>query len=183
MPYDLKYFEEKGKSSEEWLEREYKTLRTGRASPALLDAVKVNAYGSMMPLKQVANVSIEDPRTLRVSPYDASLVKDIERAIAAADLGIGTGSDQAGVRVTIPELSTERRAQLIKIAKQKLEEARISVRVARDDVWKDIQEKEREGAMPENDKFRLKEELQKKVDTVNERLEKMYEKKEVEMNG
>lgn len=179
--YDFKVLEAGLAASREWLSREYKGLRTGRASPAILDSVSVSAYGSMMPLKQVANVGVEDARTIRVTPFDPSLVKDIERGIAAANLGLGTVADGTTVRVTFPELTSERREQLVKAAKQKLEEARKAVRVARDEAWSDIQAKEREGALTEDDKFTLKEELQKKVDMANEELEAAFKKKEAEM--
>jgi ribosome recycling factor len=183
MAYDFKVFEGKLAASREWLAREYRGLRTGRASPAILDSISVSAYGSMMPLKQVGSIGAEDARTLRVQPFDASLLKDIERAISAADLGVGTSSDGASVRVTFPELSAERREQLVKVAKAKLEEARTTVRIARDEVWKDVQEKEKAGTMSEDEKFRLKDELQKKVDAANEELEKAFESKEKEMGA
>src|SRR3989344_7738900 len=102
--YDFKNFDGNTTGAREWLAREYRGLRTGRASPAILYSISVSAYGSMMPLKQCANVGIEDARTLRISAYDASLIKDIERAIAAANLGVGTSSDGASVRVSFPEL-------------------------------------------------------------------------------
>lgn len=183
MPYDFKPFDTKCAGAKEWLAKEYTGLRTGRATPAILDGVSVSAYGSLMPLKQVATVGVEDARTLRVTPFDSSITKDIEKAIVAGNLGLGTTSDGATIRVSFPELSGERREQLIKLAKQKLEEARTTIRVARDGVWKDIQEKERAKEMSEDDKFRLKDELQKKVDDINGALEKSFESKEKEMTG
>lgn len=183
MPYDFKTVDAKLAGAKEWLAREYKGLRTGRAAPSILDGVSVSAYGSMMPLKQVGNVSIEDARTLRVSAYDASLLKDIERAISAANLGVGTNADGTTVRVTFPELTSERREQLVKFAKQKLEEARTTVRLARDESWKEIQEKERASEITEDDKFSLKEELQKRVDKTNEDLQAAFEAKETEMSA
>ena len=181
--YDFKQFDAKIAAAKEWLAKEYRGLRTGRAAPAILDGVSVSAYGSMMPLKQVANVGVEDARTLRVQPFDAALLKDIERAISGANLGVGTSSDGATVRVSFPELSTERREQLVKVAKSKLEEARTTVRIARDEAWKDIQEKVRTSALTEDDKFSLKEELQKRVDKANEELQKSFESKEKEMSS
>ncbi|MDO8562123.1 MAG: ribosome recycling factor [bacterium] len=181
MPYDFKTFDGKVAGAREWLAREYAGLRTGRASPAILDGILVSVYGSMAPLKQVANVGIEDARTLRVSAWDASVVKDIERAITAANLGVGTTADSSGLRVTFPELTVERREQLVKIAKHKLEEARTAIRIARDETWKDVQEKERAGTLTEDDKFQMKEELQKRVDKGNAELEKAFESKEKEM--
>jgi ribosome recycling factor len=181
--YDFKKFDQKIADAREWLAREYRGLRTGRASAAILDGVQVNAYGSMMPLKQVAGISTEDPRTLRVQPYDPSTIKDIERAISAANLGVGTAADSSGLRVTFPDLTTERREELIKAAKGKLEEARTAVRLARDESWKEIQEKERLGELTEDDKYQLKDDLQKKTDKANEELETAFEKKETEMTG
>lgn len=181
--FDLKGFDTKTSAAKEWLAKEYRGLRTGRASPAILDSISVSAYGSMMPLKQVASVGVEDARTLRVQPFDAGLLKDIERAISAGDLGVGTASDGASVRVSFPELSTERREQLIKVAKGKLEEARTTVRISRDDAWKEIQDKERKGELTEDDKYSLKEELQKRVDKTNEDLEKAFGAKEKEMSA
>ncbi len=179
--YDLKKFDEKVAAGREWLAREYRGLRTGRANAAILDGVSVSAYGSMMPLKQVATVSVEDARSLRVQPYDINTLKDIERAISAANLGVGTAADSSGIRVTFPDLTTERRQELVKVAKGKLEEARTTVRLARDEVWKEIQEKERASELTEDDKYQLKDDLQKKTDKANEELEKALEAKEKEM--
>ena len=181
--YSFAKFDTKVAAGKEWLSKEYRSLRTGRAAPTILDNVQVSAYGSMMPLKQVGNVSTEDARTLRVSAFDASILKDIERAITAANLGVGTSSDGSSVRVTFPELTSERREQLVKFAKTKLEEARTTMRLARDEAWKEIQEREREGTLTEDDKFALKEELQKKVDAANGELEKAFERKESEMSS
>ncbi|MFA7309699.1 MAG: ribosome recycling factor [Candidatus Paceibacterota bacterium] len=181
--YDFNPFETKIAASKEWLAKEYRSLRTGRAAPAILDSIMVSAYGSMMPLKQVGNVSTEDARTLRVSAYDAGVIKDIERAISAANLGVGTSSDGMTVRVSFPELTAERREQLVKVAKGKLEEARTAVRIARDESWKEIQERERDGTLTEDDKFFLKEELQKMIDKANEDLEKAFDAKEQEMSS
>jgi ribosome recycling factor len=181
--YDFKPFDQKVAAAKEWLAKEYKGLRTGRAAPGILDSVMVSAYGSLMPLKQVGNVSVEDARTLRISAYDASILKDIEKAISGANLGVGTAADGASIRVSFPELTSERREQLVKFAKQKLEEARTSIRLARDESWKEIQEREREGTLTEDDKFFLKDELQKRVDAANEDLEKSFEAKETEMSS
>lgn len=183
MPYDFKTLELKLTDAKEWLSREFQGLRTGRATPAILDAVQVSAYGSLSTLKHIATISIEDARSLRVQAFDPSLIKDIERAISAANLGVGTGSDAAGVRVSFPELTSERRDQITKLAKGKLEEARTAVRIARDECWKDIQEKEKDGVLSEDDKFRLKDEMQKKIDTTNEALESQFDKKEAELHS
>ncbi|TSC85680.1 MAG: ribosome recycling factor [Parcubacteria group bacterium Gr01-1014_8] len=183
MAYDFKVLEGKLAKAKEWLGSEFRTLRTGRATPAILDGVSISAYGSMMQLKQLATISIEDARSLRVQAFDPSTIKDIERGITNANLGLGISSDNTGVRATFPELTGERREQLIKLAKAKLEDARQTVRIARDETWKDIQEQEKAGGISEDDKFRLKDEMQKKVDAMNEELEKAFEHKEKEMNS
>jgi ribosome recycling factor len=183
MPYDFKQFDAKMSAAKEWLSKEFRNFRTGRANPAILDSVSASAYGSMMPLKQLAQIGVEDARTIRVQPFDASTLKDIERAITAANLGVGTSSDGQIVRVSFPELTGERRTELVKMAKAKLEEARTTIRVARDEAWKEIQEREREKKMTEDDKFSLKDELQKKVDKANEDLESAFEDKEAEMSA
>ncbi|MDP3996722.1 MAG: ribosome recycling factor [bacterium] len=167
----------------DWLSREYDGIRTSRATPAVLDGVSVDAYGSKMPLKQVASISSQDSKTLYVSAYDPSLIKGIEKAISVANLGLSVGADEKGVRVSFPELTAERRETLIKLAKEKLEDARISVRKARDDVWGNIQEKEKGGEMAEDEKFKLKVELQRRVDEINKKLAEMAEKKEKEISS
>ncbi len=183
MAYDFKSLDTKLAAAKEWLSREYKGLRTGRATPAILDGVKVSAYGSMMPINQVATIRIDDARSLFIQAFDQSVIKDIERGVANSGLGLGISADSTGVRVTFPDLTTERRQELVKVAKGKLEEARATVRVARDECWKEIQEKEKEGEMSEDDKFRSKEEMQKKVDDTNMDLEKAFDSKELEMKN
>lgn len=183
MAYDFKSLDSKLAAAKDWLAREYKGLRTGRATPAILDGVKVSAYGSMMPINQVATIRIDDARSLFIQAFDQSVIKDIERGVSNAGLGLGISADSTGVRVTFPDLTTERRRELVKVAKGKLEEARATVRVARDECWKEIQEKEKEGEMSEDDKFRSKEEMQKKVDEANAVLEKTFESKEKEMTS
>ncbi len=182
MIYDFTVLDQKLAAAADWLAREFKGVRTGRATPAILDSLAVPAYGSMVPLKQIASVSVEDARTLRITPFDPSILKDIERSVSAANLGVGTSSDGSGVRVTFPELTSERRQELVKVAKHKLEEARAAVRVARDEIKKDILDAEKEGGMGEDEKFRYMEELQAKTDAANAALEKAFESKEKEMS-
>lgn len=181
MLYDFSKLKSKTKEIEEWLKKEYTSLRTGMASPALLDSVQVETYGSRMGIKELASVSIEDARSLRVSPWDSSQATNIEKAISLANLGVSLSVDEKGIRVHFPELTTERRALLVKAANGKLEEARVSLRTFRDEVWSDIQKKEREGAIGEDDKFRLKNEMQKIVDDANKKLEEIAAKKDKEI--
>ena len=165
----------------EWLQKEYAGIRTGKSSPALLDSIRVESYGSYMPVNQVANISTEDARTLRVSPWDSSMISAIERAIQDADLGVSLATDSSGVRVIFPELTIERRAQLQKLAKSKLEDARIRVRAVRDDVMKNIDKSEKDGDISEDQKFTQKDAAQKAVDETNRALESLFDQKEVEL--
>jgi ribosome recycling factor len=183
MAYDFKPFEKKIKDIEERLVHELGGIRTGRATPAILDSIQVESYGTRVPVNQIANISVEDARTLRIAPWDMSNAKEIEKAITVANLGLSVGMDEKGVRVFFPELTSERRAQLLKLAKEKVEEMRTSVRVARDEVWSDIQKQEREGKMPEDDKFRAKEDMQKRVDAANKNFDDALVRKEKEMIG
>ncbi len=166
----------------EWLDKEFSTIRTGQATPTLLDGVRVESYGSMLPLNQVGSVGIEDARTLRISPWDATQVKAVEKAIADANLGLSVMADSSGVRVIFPELTGERRQQLVKLAKSKLEDARVSVKAVRDDIMKAIDAAEKSGDMSQDDKFVQKEEAQKLVDAANRALEARFSEKEAEIS-
>ncbi len=181
MAYDFKPFEKKIVDITERLVRELAGVRTGRATPAILDGVQIESYGTRMGLNQVANIAVEDARTLRIVPWDLSQAKEIEKAITLANLGLSVGADEKGVRVFFPDLTADRRQSLVKIAKEKVEETRTALRAARDEVWSDIQKKEREGIIPEDDKFRFKEDMQKKVDTANAQFDEMLTRKEKEM--
>lgn len=182
MAYDFKAFEGRIKEIEEHVAKELGGVRTGRATPAILDGVTIESYGTRMPVHQLATISVEDPRSLRIVPWDMSNAKEIEKAITMANLGLSVGMDERGVRVFFPELTSERRASLLKLAKEKVEEARASLRQARDEVWSDIQEKERAGEMPEDDKFRAKDDMQKRVDAANKNFDDMLERKEKEIS-
>lgn len=182
MQYDFSQFKNNLAQAGEWLGQELLGIRTGRASPSLLDGVHIDSYGTRTPLKHAANISTEDAKTLRVVPWDKSHVKGIEKAVTEANLGVSVSSDADGVRVFFPDLTEERRKTLAKLASERTEDARIRVRKERDEVWKDIQEKEREGDIAEDDKFRLKEEMQKFVDAANEKLDELLKKKEKEIS-
>lgn len=181
--YNFSPLKDKIKAIEDRLHKEYAQIRTGQATPAVLDDVTVESYGSPMKLAQVASVSIEGAQSLRISPWDGSLVKAIEKAIMTSNLGLGTAVDEKGVRVTFPPLTTERRTQFVKIAKEKLEQGRIALRTVRDEVWNDIQKKEKEGGMGEDEKFRLKADMEKLIQEAGKKLEALAAKKEKEILG
>ena len=183
MAYDFKPFEAKIKQIQEKLVKELAGVRTGRATPAILDSIVVESYGTRVSINQVANISVEDARTLRIVPWDMSQAKEIEKSITLANLGLSVGMDERGVRVNFPELTGERRTQLVKLAKEKVEEAKTSLRSGRDDIWSDIQKREKDGNMPEDDKFRAKDEMQKRVDAANKQFDDALARKEKEMNS
>jgi ribosome recycling factor len=181
MAFSTKEFETRGEEVVQWLEREFAGVRTGRATPALLDLVQVESYGTRVPIVQVGSVSVEDPRTLRVSVWDANGIKAIEKAITEADLGVSVVADGGGLRVIFPPLTSERRAQLLKIAKAKHEEARVSLRGVREDVLKDIDTLLKAKEISEDEKVSAKEAIQKKVDVFNGKFDELLKLKEAEI--
>lgn len=183
MQYNFSNLKSELKKIEEFLGKEYSQLNIGRASPMVLDGIMVESYGSHVPLKNVASVSIEDPKTLRIAPWDKNQIKGIEKSIAGANLGLSVATDDAGLRVIFPQLTTDSRETLVKILKEKLEESRISVRRERERVWDEIQAQEKAGKITEDEKFRGKDELQKIVDEANKNLEANFSRKEKEVMG
>ena len=179
--FDFSPLDKSIKETEEWLVRELSSVRTGRATPAILDTIKPDVYGSRTPINQVAAVNIEDARTLRIVPWDKSLTKIIEAAIQNADLGVGVGSDDQGLRVTFPELTAERRTMLLKVANEKVEAARITLRGHRADTLKALEAAEKEGGMGKDELARFKDEVQKRIDKGNDALEALGKKKEAEV--
>jgi ribosome recycling factor len=177
--FNLPAFKQNLAEKIEWLSRELQGVRTGRASPALLDSVRVEVYGSMMALQEIASISGEDARTLYVNPWDKGQVKAIEKAITLADLGVSVGSDEKGIRVSFPELTHERRAQLVKLVHAKLEDARIQVRGVR---TKAMAELEKSG-LSDDDVKRMKTDIQKAVDDTNHKLEELTQRKEKELGA
>ncbi len=183
MAYDFKPFEKRIKEIEERASKDLSGIRTGRAAPAILDGVQVESYGTRVPIMQIATVNIEDARTIRITPWDTSNSKEIEKAITVANLGLSVGADEGGIRVSFPELTSDRRAQLLKLAKEKVEEVRTELRAARDNVWNDIQRQEKEKLMTEDEKFRSKDEMQKRVDVTGKVFDAALERKEKEISN
>ncbi len=163
--------------STEWLGREYSRVHTGRATPMLLDSVMVEAYGSFQPIKNVGSVSVEDARTLRLTLWDKSVIKDVEKAITAANLGLSLATDADGMRIIFPPLTTENRTKLVKVLKERMEEARVSVRKERENALGELKTAD----LPEDDAHRAKEEIQKRVEAANAKLESTFEAKENEV--
>jgi ribosome recycling factor len=183
MAYNFSPFKARVADIEEWLKKEFSLLRTGRATSTILDSITVDSYGSQSPIAHVGTVSMEDARTLRISPWDKSQMKAIEGAINKANIGLSVTSDDAGLRVIFPELTGERRAQIIKLLKDKLEDARISLRKEREAVISDAKQMEKDGELSEDDARGTKEELQRHVDAANARFEALALTKEKDINS
>jgi len=160
---------------------EFNTVRTGRASTALLDRINVDYYGSKTPLKQLANLSAPEPRLLVITPYDKSSLKEIEHAIMESELGLNPGNDGNVIRLAIPELTEERRLELVKVVKNLAEHGRVAVRNIRRHVLHDIEELQKEGEISEDELRRAKDELQKLTDQHIEKIDEMLKHKEGEI--
>lgn len=163
------------------LKGELGALRGTRATPAILEHVMVEAYGSSQPLKALAAISVLDPKTLSVEPWDKSVLRDIEKAIQTANLGIGSAVDGQRIRVTLPPLTEETRRELVKIIHDKLETARQSVRTLREKLRQQVIEAEKKKEVGEDEKFRQLEKLDKMVGEYNEQIKKIGETKEKEI--
>jgi len=181
MQYNFTKLKTDLSSTENWLQKELGTIRTNRANPSILDSIRVEAYGSDMAISGVASITNDDPRTIRITPWDQGLVKSIEKSITVANLGVSVSVDDKGIRVSFPELTSDRRKEIVKLAKEKLEQAKIQVRKHRDEINKDIEAKEKEGGMSEDEKFRFKAEGQKLIDESTKKLTDMMDKKEKEI--
>lgn len=174
MAYNFSPLKQAFSEIEEWLKKEFSQISTGRANPALLDSISVESYGAWQPIKNIASITIEELRTIRVSPWDKGVIKDIEAAIRDSGLPLSVTVDGAGLRISVPQLTAESKLLLVKLCKEKLEEARVKVRLERQSTDKDISETEK----AEDDAFRAKEDLQKHVDEINNTLEALFLKKE-----
>ena len=169
------------KKSVEFVRQELAGVRTGKATPGLLDGVRVEAYGSMVSLKEVGAVSAPEPRLLTVQPWDKSLVKVISRAIQASDLGLNPTDDGNLIRIPLPALTEERRKDLAKLVAKFAEEGRVHVRQVRHDINKDLQHQLKDGSMSEDDEKRLLAEVQKLTDKYVAQIDDLMKKKQAEV--
>lgn len=165
----------------EHLRTELASLRGTRATPALIDEIQIEAYGARQPLKALASISVPDPRTLRIEPWDKSIVKDIERGIAGSGKGLNPVSEGNILRIALPPLTEESRKELVKIVHDKLEEARRRVRTARDALRQSIQAAEKKKEISEDDKFKQLKKLDELVGDYNEKIKGIGEAKEKEI--
>lgn len=165
----------------EYMKNELSSLRTGRASAALVENLVVEFYGNPTPLMHMAQISIPEPRSIAIQPYDKNALKDVEKAVQASNLGINPVNDGTYIRLTIPQMTEERRKELVKVVGQMSEKARVSVRNIREEIWKEIQKMEKDGNISEDDKIAAKQELQEAIDKYNDEIKKISDAKEKEV--
>ncbi len=164
-----------------FLEREILGIRSSRASPALVESIEVECFGQRFLLKQLASVSIPEPRQILIQPWDQSYIEGIVRALEKSGIGANPIVEKDFIRINLPPLSEEFRKDLLRLISQKEEEARRTIRRWREEVWNEIQEKYREGKIREDDKYRAKDELQDLVDEYNQKIKEIGEKKRKEI--
>ena len=172
---------ERMQSALDMLEEDLSGIRTGRASPALVERLTVEYYGMNTPLIQLASISVPEPRQLLIRPFDPATLKDIERGIMASDLGLTPNSDGKVIRLTLPQLTEERRLELVRIVNNRMEETRVKIRNVRRDLIRDLREFEKEGLISEDEQERGEKELQELTDKINSKVEEIGERKEKEI--
>jgi ribosome recycling factor len=177
----LKETDSRMRKTIEALEVDLRSLRTGRASPALLDKVTVDYYGVATPLKQLAVISAPEPQMLLVRPYDPSSIAEIDRAILSADLGLNPNNDGRVIRIPIPRLTEERRKELVKVVNRRVEESKVALRNIRRDTLNDIREFEDEKLISEDESLRAQDRLQELTDDYTEKVEEIGDRKEKEI--
>jgi len=165
----------------EWLRHEFQSIRTGRASPVLIDEIMVEVYGVRGPLKQYASISVSDARTLLVQPWDAQTLKDIERALSQSTRGFTTAAEGAHIRVILPEMTQENRQAMIKVLSAKHEQAKTTLRQHRDAVREDITTQERSKEITQDDRYQLQKELDELSSSIQTELAELTQKKEQEI--
>ena len=165
----------------DFLKTDINQLRTGRATTAIVDGITVEAYGTRQPLKAVGTIMVADAKSITIEPWDKSQLQAIDKAIRDSSLGLNPVNDGKLIRLVLPELTSERRTELIKVLHQKLEAARISIRKVREEVRELIAAEEKDKAISEDEKFRLQEELEKQVKVYNDEIQKIGEGKEKEI--
>lgn len=165
----------------EYLESEFRTIRTGRAHPGLIEGLPIEAYGSMTTIKGVASITIADARTLMIDPWDKSLVASVEKAIRESDQGLNPQSDGKVLRIPVPQPTEETRKEMVKVMKKMAEEGRIRLRRIRDDMKSSIITREKDKEISEDDRYREQEQLEKDVKNYNAKIETMTSEKEAEI--
>jgi ribosome recycling factor len=177
----LSELKQRMRKSVEVLQEDLLGVRTGRASPSLVEKLPVEYYGTLTPLNQMASIAAPEPRLLVIRPWDPSALDDIERAILKSDLGLTPMNDGKLIRLSIPRLTEERRRELVKVVSRRVEEARIAIRNLRRDALKDLQEFESEKMISEDDFYRAKDQVQELTDEFIEEIDAIGKRKEEEV--
>lgn len=164
-----------------FLEEELQKIQTGRASPSLIENIQIECFDQKFPLKQLAAISLSGTRQIIIQPWDKSYIEPIEKAIARSAISISPVVDKDVIRVSFPQLSEEYRRDLLRVISAKMEDARRTIRHWREEAWREIQEKAKEGEIREDDKFRGKDKLQELIDESNKKVEEMIERKNKEI--
>ncbi|MGB9711255.1 MAG: ribosome recycling factor [Thermodesulfovibrio sp.] len=172
---------EKMNQALEVFKKDLSTFRTGRASLGILDNIRVDYYGSMVPLNQVATLGIPEPRMITIQPWEQRMLADIEKAIMKSDLGLTPINDGKIIKIVIPPLTEERRKQLVKVVRKRAEEARVAIRNIRRDIIEEIKKAEKEKKLSEDESRRLQEEIQKITNSFIEKVDHALEQKEKEI--
>ncbi|MFH0838926.1 MAG: ribosome recycling factor [Candidatus Omnitrophota bacterium] len=173
--------EEKMKKTIESTVREFGTVRTGRASPTLVEGIHVEYYNTPTPLKQLATISTPDARLIAIQPWDMSILGDIEKAILKSDLGVTPVNDGKLIRISLPQLSKERREELVKLVKKMSEDGRVSIRTIRRDMNEHIKKLQKDSKITEDDSFEAQESIQKLTDKYIEKIDQILKDKEKEI--
>lgn len=181
MDQRLTQYEEKMTKSLDALNEEYTSIRAGRANPHILDKIKVDYYGQPSPLQSVANVSVPEARMIQIQPWDASLIKDIEKAILCSDIGITPGNDGKVIRLMFPELTEERRKDLVKDVKKKAEGAKVAIRNIRRDANDSFKKLNKANEISEDEQKVLEEQIQKLTDKFIDEIDKTMDAKSQEI--
>lgn len=181
MRPEIKEFDERMQKSVSVLASEYASIRAGRANPAVLDKITVDYYGTATPITQVGSVSVPEPRTLLIQPWDASILKEIEKSILASDLGINPTNDGKCIRLSFPQLTEERRRDLIKQIKKIGEDGKVAVRNIRRDALDKFKAMKKNSEITEDDLKGLEDDIQKITDKNCKEIDVMTEKKEKEL--
>ncbi len=176
-----KSLDDRIQKSKEILKADLNTVRAGRANPALLDKVMVDYYGSQMPLKNISNISTPDPRQLMITPFDPKSLKDVEKAINKADIGITPSNDGKNIRLVIPPLTEERRRELTKTVKKMGEESKVAVRNLRRDMNDMLKKQQKNGEISEDELANELDDVQKKIDAAIKDIDKIVAEKEKEI--
>jgi len=177
----LEQAEKRMKKTLEAARNELARIRTGKATPALIESVVIECYGSQMPLNQLATITVPEPRLLVVQPWDKSTVGDIVKGIQKSELGLNPTSDGNVLRIPVPRLTEERRKDLVRLVGHKVEECRVAVRNIRRDARENLKKLKKNGDISEDDERRAEDELQKLTDKYVEEADELYERKEAEI--